>query len=363
MVETKTIVVDVDDTISTHTDRDYENANPHHDVIQKLRDLKALGWRIVLYTARGQLSCNGDLELIEKTRRPTLERWLAKHDVPYDELKFGKPLGVYYVDDKAMRPDEFLKARFEKLTGGSGADIEVAGDRVVKKGHNSFEQAAWYKAAAEKKIKVPRVNCAYGDTIDMQLIEGQDGFTALNKDVIKELILVIDNMSHHEDEDQSYWATMIYRVIGHLSQNAVEDESTIIDILINMTDFMDAHKSFSHGDLTLENIIVTRHGGVYVIDPNRPPGVYSSYLLDAAKVLQSLRGYEQEFYDKTPGMDLQAAEIAFLKDFTDQEVRAIEICLMVHYIRMLKYKSDKDKPSIRAKIHAIKEKYKDVPRS
>ena len=29
--------------------------------------------------------------------------WLDKYGVPYDELHFGKPVADYYVDDKAVR--------------------------------------------------------------------------------------------------------------------------------------------------------------------------------------------------------------------------------------------------------------------
>ena len=34
MIETKTLVVDVDDTISTHVNRNYDDAIPHLDIIK-----------------------------------------------------------------------------------------------------------------------------------------------------------------------------------------------------------------------------------------------------------------------------------------------------------------------------------------
>ena len=136
-VTAKTLVVDIDDTISTHVNRDYENAIPHQNVIQKLNDLHESGWKIIYHTARGQVSCNGDLNEIIKRNEPTLTKWLKKHNVKYDELIFGKPLGVYYIDDKALRPDEFMRTEFKILQGGSGAHIEVIGDRVIKRGKNS----------------------------------------------------------------------------------------------------------------------------------------------------------------------------------------------------------------------------------
>mgnify|MGYP000900841254 CR=1 FL=1 len=39
-------------------------------------------------------------------------------DIPYDEIIFGKPWpgkGGFYIDDRAIRPDEFLKYNEEEL--------------------------------------------------------------------------------------------------------------------------------------------------------------------------------------------------------------------------------------------------------
>lgn len=104
------IVIDVDDTILTTFNRDYVNSTPHQDVINIINRLHRNGWHVTLYTARGQLSMNGDLEKIETEVRPILEEWLEKHDVRYDVLLMGKPYAnTYYVDDKALRPDEFVE--------------------------------------------------------------------------------------------------------------------------------------------------------------------------------------------------------------------------------------------------------------
>lgn len=38
--------------------------------------------------------------------------WLDRHRIPYDEIHFGKPWASrigFYVDDRAIRPDEFLR--------------------------------------------------------------------------------------------------------------------------------------------------------------------------------------------------------------------------------------------------------------
>lgn len=108
------LIVDVDDTILTTYNRDYHNSEPHTEMIDKLNRMYDEGWVIVYCTARGQLSNNGDIEKIEKNVRPILEDWMSRNGVKYHELIMGKPWGAYYIDDKAMKPDEFLSSNLEK---------------------------------------------------------------------------------------------------------------------------------------------------------------------------------------------------------------------------------------------------------
>ena len=171
MIETKTLVVDVDDTISTHVNRNYDDAIPHLDIIKKLNDMHDAGWRIIYFTARGQVSCNGDVKLIERSRRPALEAWMQKYGVKYDELLFGKPLGVYYIDDKSLRPEEFMALEYKKFKGGSGGTVERLGNRLIKKAENVKEQAEWYRIAAAL-CDTPKVNTIYGNALDIEFIDG-----------------------------------------------------------------------------------------------------------------------------------------------------------------------------------------------
>ena len=111
---TKTIVVDIDDTILTTKNRDYENSQPKMEVIVGLRELKKAGWRIVLHTARGQGRSNGNIDLVREDVAREVETFCSKFDVPYDELILGKVWAAVYLDDKAMRPEEFA-AQYKKF--------------------------------------------------------------------------------------------------------------------------------------------------------------------------------------------------------------------------------------------------------
>ena len=116
MDKKQTIVIDIDDTIcfTNHNYQDakqkYGNALPNNKVISGMRILKRQGFHIILLTARRMLTHNGDIEKIIEDVGKITSDWLERYDVPYDELIWGKPYSsTYYVDDKAMNLEEFVK--------------------------------------------------------------------------------------------------------------------------------------------------------------------------------------------------------------------------------------------------------------
>ena len=60
----------------------------------------------------------GNIGVIMKHTAPTLINWLAENEIPYDELHFGKPWcghDGFYIDDRAIRPKEFIENTMEEL--------------------------------------------------------------------------------------------------------------------------------------------------------------------------------------------------------------------------------------------------------
>lgn len=115
-----TFVFDVDGTLCPVKGKEqtYEELIPYPDMVEKLREYKAQGVRIILYTSRNMRTYEGNLGKINKYTAPVMMAWLEKWNIPYDEIIFGKPwpgsLG-YYVDDRTVRPAEFLKYPPEQL--------------------------------------------------------------------------------------------------------------------------------------------------------------------------------------------------------------------------------------------------------
>ena len=98
----KTIVFDIDGTICSQRDGDYENACPREEVIVIINKLAKDGHKIVIFTARGMGTFDGDIVKAELRWRSTTERQLAEWGVEYAGLGFGKPPADYYVDDRSI---------------------------------------------------------------------------------------------------------------------------------------------------------------------------------------------------------------------------------------------------------------------
>lgn len=114
------IVMDIDGTLCAkkRPDQSYEDVEPIADVVTTLRAYRAEGFYVILATSRNMNTHSGNIGLITATTARTLFGWLDKHDIPYDELHVGKPWGGkggFYVDDKAIRPDEFVKLSYDEI--------------------------------------------------------------------------------------------------------------------------------------------------------------------------------------------------------------------------------------------------------
>lgn len=322
----RTIVFDLDDTISRTFNRDFENSQPIIPVIKKINRLYAEGWHIIILTARGQVSCQGDILKREKKYRAQIEKWLNWHDVKYHELSFQKPLAMYYVDDKALTPEQFVILPMFDLGGGrSGATIERHGDRVVKTHDNSLEAMVWFKIAKQAGIPIPEIYSIVDKTITMEYIEHEKQVPP-----ITDVLALIEYLSYVEVQGikDNHFETYINRIKAHCVHN--DNFYEIIPLLEEIEDFCNEFKTFSHGDFSLENLLV-RDRIIYLIDPIYNKDLYSSYLLDYAKYLHSLR--------RNKLMDDYNQFLGALK-YLGYNERILFILEISQWVRIMKYVED-----------------------
>lgn len=333
MPHEKRIVIDFDDTISIAFDRGWENASPNMDVVNKINLLYDKGWEIMILTARGQLSCQGNVKAADKKYRSTIESWLGKHGVKYHDLSFNKSLAAYYVDDKALSPEEFANMSITDIkTGWSGADIQKRDDRIYKTHKNSLNAAKWYSVASSM-VDVPKVHSFIGQTICMEYL--QSNGRAFKIDDITEAIINFSYATCPGD-----FGTYLEKICWHCNDHGKYHE--IIDILKQHEDYFNELTSFMHGDLSIENIIVTDNG-TYLIDPLWDPEYYSSFLLDISKMMCSLRLHKRMFEYDYFKVKCRTKFVGWPWVFNEKALSALELS---HFIRMLKYAPENIKGEI-----------------
>ena len=109
---TNTSVVDLDGTLTIPgSGEDYASLLPNMAVVEQLRRYAAMGYRIAVMTSRNMRSFDNSVGRINAHTLPIAIDWLKKHQIPFDEIHVGKPwcgLAGFYVDDRAIRPSEFV---------------------------------------------------------------------------------------------------------------------------------------------------------------------------------------------------------------------------------------------------------------
>lgn len=114
----KRLIMDLDNTITIHGARDYRSAVPNLPVIKRMREYKDMGFDIVISTSRNMRTYEGNIGKINANTLPIIIDWLRDHEVPYDEIIVGKPwcgTDGFYVDDRAVRPDEFAVLDYDDI--------------------------------------------------------------------------------------------------------------------------------------------------------------------------------------------------------------------------------------------------------
>jgi capsule biosynthesis phosphatase len=114
----KRLIIDLDDTICRTTDGNYVDSKPIPEVIERLCEYQREGFEIVIHTSRNVRTYAGNIGKITAHTLPIIIDWLRKHGVPFDEIYVGKPWcghEGFYVDDRAIRPSEFLACSREEI--------------------------------------------------------------------------------------------------------------------------------------------------------------------------------------------------------------------------------------------------------
>jgi trehalose-6-phosphatase len=85
------LIIDIDGTICSE-ERQFSRpmATPKDNAIEAIAKLKSQGHIVILYSSRTWAEYEMTVD------------WLKRHGVEYDQLILGKPVGDYWIDDRAI---------------------------------------------------------------------------------------------------------------------------------------------------------------------------------------------------------------------------------------------------------------------
>jgi capsule biosynthesis phosphatase len=124
------ICIDLDGVICRlrQPGQEYADLEPVAGAVEKLRQLRAAGHYLILYTARHMKTCDGNVgKVVSRIGAVTLN-WLERHSIAYDEIHFGKPHADVYIDDNALRFRDW------DAVAGDGSDLPASAEQQANEG-------------------------------------------------------------------------------------------------------------------------------------------------------------------------------------------------------------------------------------
>lgn len=334
------IVFDLDDTICRTINRDYANSTEISAVVSKIKEIRETlpGTEIVIHTSRGMASCNGDVEKAEHKNRPTIEKWLEEHGVEVDEIIFGKPLADIYVDDKAMTAYDFGEAKIEQYSGFSGAKVTRIGDTIIKEADNVAVQADWYREAEKHyvarkgicaRVLLPKVHSVTLGRLYMDYIPGKIMARNLSPYNLSHVIDIVmsERPMPGENDLEAYAAYVEGRA------QACNIKTDIGQRLRACTALKE--RTFCHGDLSLQNIIMCGDSVFSFIDPSPKKGM-ESWIMDIAKLRASLTILDWAIIG-VPHSDTYLDLLDSMVERWGKDLDAVKLVEESHIIRVLYY--------------------------
>ena len=115
----KSLVIDLDNTLTINNkDLSYDEIEPNMDIVKQIDKYHKKGFQIIIFSSRNMNTYNNSIGKINANTLPLIISWLNKHKIHYDEIYIGKPWcgdDGFYVDDRAIRPDEFIKLNYKQI--------------------------------------------------------------------------------------------------------------------------------------------------------------------------------------------------------------------------------------------------------
>lgn len=88
----KILIIDIDGVLAIEQhDLPLENRPVVSGAQDSIKLLQQNGYKIILFTSRF------------RSQKEATIKWLEKNNIPFDDILFGKPRGILYIDDRGYR--------------------------------------------------------------------------------------------------------------------------------------------------------------------------------------------------------------------------------------------------------------------
>lgn len=308
-----TLAFDIDKTLIYDL---YDKPQPVEKNVKFCNEAYKNGHKIILHTARGMLSKNGNIQLIEASR-PYIERVLADAGVLYHELILMKPFADVYIDDKAIPAHRDLQKEtglyfFEDHLARNHNKVVVSGNDITKYGNLKGECYYYNSIPQSISMLFPIIHQSADDRIVMQKLQ-QPTYSSL---LLSRRLTKIDIDTLLRDISSIHTVDIKCKtnidVLWAYKDKVVERFSEYEDLYTKLNVNINHYKKLSqtieqckfgviHGDAVFTNIFAyTDH--CKFIDMR---GMWSNKLTmhgdiqyDYAKILQSLWGYDYALHNE-----------------------------------------------------------------
>lgn len=254
----------------------------------------------------------------------------------------------------------------KNLKGHSGCKIELIKDEnkfIVRKSAGSTDynrrlkkQLIKQKMFSLQNIYTPKIYY-FGKNeedlfyFDMEYVSGKtfaEYLPQLSTDEIENYIKCIFDNIYLQNKENNSFAQKIFmqKIIALESKINCYDNLTSPFAILKKYDWSKISKSFCHGDLTLENILITYDKKIYLID--FLDSFYNSWIIDIAKILQDVDlkwSYRNYNLTTNQALRLEIAKIALIDKILGLEngkdlLLSIYHTLLLNIIRIYPYTND-----------------------
>ncbi len=369
----KRFCFDLDGTLCTFPiNGHYHTIKPIEKNIKKLKHLHSLGHTIIIQTARGMGSNSGNAGAALANRQKDVFEFLQKHEIPYEEIYFGKPQANFYIDDLAVSAysdlDKELGFYDGKVEPRHFNNVVFDGEYVHKKTNNPGE-LYWYENIPESiKIHFPELTKDIYPDKNRFIIDKINGVPlsylfvngSLTKADIDLLFETMDKIHNSEftpgniDLYGNYASKVTSRcnAMDKMDLHLFLDEATFIkDKLIKYEKDDLGIKGVIHGDPVLTNIFLCEPRTLKFIDMRGMIGeektIFGDIIYDYAKIYQSLCGYDLILTDTEPNEAYQKElknhfELKFIEKFP-KHFDWLKLITASHFLTLVPLHTDYNK--------------------